>query len=237
MTFAEFESLAEQEWDRIPDAYRQGVDALVVTRDAKAPGRSDVYTLGECVTESWPSDYGGPDTIRSELILYYGSFRRLAALDDTFDWEAELWETLTHELQHHLESLADEDDLEELDAAMEQHFRRHDGETFDPLYYRAGEPLDHGWFRLDEAYFREAETVEAGDSIAFDWAGSRYVVPIQGPVNEITYVTVDGVEQPPAELVLVIVPRQPLASRIRAVLRREVPRVRQLHATALRQST
>ncbi|MGH7505187.1 MAG: metallopeptidase family protein [Longimicrobiales bacterium] len=108
MTFDVFERHARSEWDRIPDRYREGIDGLVVERDAKPhPDAPDVYTLGECVTEAYPSDFGGPDTIRSAVVLYYGSFLRLSRLDETFDWEEEVWETLTHELQHHLESLAD----------------------------------------------------------------------------------------------------------------------------------
>jgi hypothetical protein len=110
--FDEFEQRARDEWERIPAEYRQGVDGLVVERRAQPhPSLPDVYTLGECVTESYPSDFGGPDTIRSAVVLYYGSFFRLARLDEEFDWEHELWETLTHELQHHLESLASEDAL------------------------------------------------------------------------------------------------------------------------------
>lgn len=218
MTFSEFESRAEREWDRIPEDYKLGVDALVVTRDAKAQGRSDVYILGECVTESWPSDFDGPDTIRSELVLYYGSFRRLAARDDAFDWEAELWETLTHELRHHLESLAAEDDLEDLDAAMEQHFRRHDGEPFDPYYFRGGEPLGSGWFRLEEAFFLEVDGAPEG-AVSFEWSGQRYAVRVSVEDMSITYVTVTAVADAPDELVIVVVPKRPLRWRIRALLR------------------
>ena len=59
--------------------------------------------------------------------LYYGSFRELARLDEDFDWEAELWETLTHEVRHHRESTAGEDALEDLDWAEDENFRRRAG--------------------------------------------------------------------------------------------------------------
>jgi predicted Zn-dependent protease with MMP-like domain len=221
VTFAEFEALAERDWERIPDTFKEGIDALVIVRDARAHDRSPgIFTLGECVTESWPSDFGGPETIRSELILYYGSFRRLAAQDEDFDWEEETWETITHELKHHLESLAAEDDLEDVDAAMEQHFRRHDGEPFDPFYFRGGEPLGDGWYRLEDAFFYETE--ESGTDITFAWDGSTYriVEPIEGPAD-VNFITVDGVDSPPGELCIVIVRGKSLRSRLGALLRRE----------------
>lgn len=232
MTFAEFRALAEEDWERIPDAFKEGIDALVVVRDAKAHERStDVWTLGECVTESWPSDFGGPDTIRSELILYYGSFRRLAAIDDAFDWADETWETITHELKHHLESLAAEDDLEDVDAAMEQHFRRHDGEPFDPLYYRGGEPLGDAWYRLEDAFFLE---IPAGDEdLVFEWADTDYRIDVRTPeAEDVTFLVVDGVDDPPDELVVVVVRERSLGARLGALLRREKPVVAERNVSA-----
>ena len=80
------------------------MDGLVIDRQARPhPRTRDIYTLGECVTEAYPSDFGGPDTVRSAVVLYYGSFLRLSRLDPAFDWSEEIWETLTHELRHHLE--------------------------------------------------------------------------------------------------------------------------------------
>jgi hypothetical protein len=40
------------------------------------------------------------------VALYYGSFVAVGDGDPSFDWEDEAWETLTHELRHHVESLA-----------------------------------------------------------------------------------------------------------------------------------
>ena len=143
MHFAEFESVARAVWETIPQRYREGVDGLIVDKAAK-PHRDDpeVYTLGECVTEEYPSQYGGPDTIRSAVVLYFGSFREVARENEQFDWQDEIHETLTHELQHHLESLATEDALEDLDYAVDENFKRVRGEAFDPLFYRAGENLE-----------------------------------------------------------------------------------------------
>src|SRR5690606_24793658 len=110
LKYAEFERRAQQVYESIPAAYKAGVDGLVASREAHPhPELPDIWTLGECLTESWPSEWQGPETTRSVVVLYWGSFRSLAAQDETFDWEEEIWETLTHELRHHLESLASED--------------------------------------------------------------------------------------------------------------------------------
>src|SRR5690606_36082044 len=137
-------------WEWIPERYKAGVDGLVVERDAKAhPSLPDVYTIGECVTEDYLSDYGGPDTTRSVVVLYYGSFLRLSRLTAGRDSEGELWETLTHELQHHLESLAAEDALVAMAYAADENFKRREGESFDPLFFRSGEAQGGGCYRVE----------------------------------------------------------------------------------------
>jgi hypothetical protein len=220
--FEEFESLARREWQEIPDQFKGGVDALVVQRDAKThPRKRDVYTLGECLTEAYPSDFGGPDNIRSALVLYYGSFRRLADDEPEFHWHQEIWETLTHELRHHLESLAAEDALDNLDAGMEENFRRVDGEHFDPFFYRLGERREDGWYQLEESFFREVDA-EPGQAIAFDWEGRNYSVDVPGGDEDVTFVSIEGgVEDPPWELCLVLLRQRRLGARLRAALKGE----------------
>ena len=103
MEFETFEVAARAAYQEIPDAFKEGVGGLVVSREALVhPEHPDVFTLGHCLTEDHPSDYGGPDTTRSVIELYWGSFRQLSRRDASFDWDGELWETLTHELRHHL---------------------------------------------------------------------------------------------------------------------------------------
>jgi hypothetical protein len=202
--YHEFESLVAREWRRIPEHFKGGVDALVVERDAKAhPRKKDVYTLGECVTETYLSDFGGPDTTRSVVVLYYGSFHRLARLDPQFDWQAETWETLTHELQHHLESLAAEDDLEAVDAAVEQNYMRCDGEPFDPLFYVSGVNEGGGWYRVEDCWFYETDAVHDG-RVTFEWEGRRYAVAVPEDAHPFLFITVLGVDDPPDELCVVI---------------------------------
>ena len=42
---------------------------------------SGIWTLGECVTDQWPDATGGIGDTRSEIVLYYGSFREIAVGD------------------------------------------------------------------------------------------------------------------------------------------------------------
>jgi hypothetical protein len=232
LSFEAFEERAWEDWARIPDEYKDGVDGLMVEREARMhPEMEDVYTLGECVTESYPSDFSGPETVRSLVVLYYGSFHRLSRVDEEFDWESELWETLTHELQHHLESLASDDSLIDVDYGMDENFKRVRGDAFDVGFYRYGEPAPGGWFRLEEAYFTEAEPDAAG--MAFEWQGRSYRVREPDADADLIYLrVVDGVLDAPDELYLVW--RRPMGWRrtLRTLLRREVPSTEEVEVEA-----
>lgn len=239
MELREFERLARGMWDEIPDEYKEGVDGLTVERRALPhPTLGDVYTLGECLTEAYPSDYGGPETIRSVVVLYWGSFRELARRDPDFDWDDELWETLTHELRHHLESLAAEAGLEDVDYAADQNFRRVQGEPFDASFYRAGEEAAPGVWRIERDFFVEiAYEAEAGlgPYVSFDWHGSRYRVPRPEPLGDVCFVEVtDGVDAGPGGLVLVLVRRRGLWESLRALLGRTSTEVVEAWAAAER---
>jgi hypothetical protein len=203
MIFEEFEREASTVWDDIPDAYRSGVDGLVIERKSQAhPTMEDIYTLGECITESYPSDWGGPDTTRSVLVLYYGSFRALSGLDPDFDWSYEIWETITHELRHHLESLAAEDALEDVDYAMDENFKRLRGEDFDAFFYRAGEPIGPATYQAERDVFIEMEyRGEPGSAVEFEWHGRRHAVPVPPEPGDVTFIQiVDGLEDPSEEI-------------------------------------
>jgi hypothetical protein len=231
--FEEFERHAREEWDRIPDDYKAGIDALIIERHARPhPRTEEVYTLGECVTEAYPSEFGGPDTTRSAVVLYYGSFLRLARLDETFDWPEEIWETLTHELKHHLESLAADDALVDLDYAVDENFKRHEGEDFDPFFFRAGEPLGDGRYRLERSVFVEREPPRAGEPIEFEVDDVAYRVrSLPEPRAEVTFVTLDGeFDQALDELCLVLVRPGGVGRALRAIFRRDSPQVEERDA-------
>lgn len=229
MRFDEFERYAREQWDRIPDRYMEGIDGLVVERAARAhPSLPDVYTLGECLTESWPSDFEGPESVRSVVVLYYGSFQRLSRLDESFDWEAEIWETLTHELQHHLESLARDEGLLDLDYAMDESFKRREGEPFDPTYYRGGENRGGGWFAVEHELYHEVELDAVPEAIQFELDGATYRVPVSDRDADTLFLdVVDGLPANAPPVTIVVHRRRGLRDVVRAVLGRAARRIAQ----------
>ena len=240
MKLDEFEERATRVWEEIPERYRSGVDGLVLEREARPhPTLPDIYTLGECLTESYPSDWSGPETTRSVLVLYYGSFRALSDLDPDFDWRYEIWETVTHELRHHLEWLALEDTLEDVDYAVDQNFKRLNDEPFDPYFFRSGEPLAPGLYEAERDVFLELQ-YEAGDPpgpwVEFSWHGEPYRVHVPGELGDFTFIqTTGGVDTGLAELCIVLVRRRGWIERLRAWLRGDPPTVVEAEATAQRQ--
>jgi len=198
-------------FETIPEVYRRGVDGLVVSRESVGhPSLPDVYTLGHCDTEVYPSDWSGPDTVRSVLVLYYGSFRNLARLDPDLDWEAEIHETVEHELKHHLESLAGEDELEDVDYAMDESFKRSEGLEWDPWYFQRGEPLWEGGYAVeDQVYLEQVWSVEEFEKLGvlrMRWRGRAYEVDRPEELGDLHFVWIrEGVRDPPPFLELVLV--------------------------------
>jgi hypothetical protein len=211
--FKDFERVAQEAFDAVPERYREGIDGLVVSRESLPhPKLRDVYTLGHCDTESYPSDWIGPDTTRSVVILYYGSFRNLARLDPEFDWDAEIHETVEHEVRHHLESLASEDQLEGVDYAMDEDIKRAEGQDFDPWYYQRGDAAGSGVYVVEDRVFLEQEWSEAdfdaSAGIRFRWHGRAYDVARPERLGDVHYVLLEGVEDAPPVLELVLVRRR-----------------------------
>lgn len=166
MNFQEFERVAREALDAIPDEFREGIDGLDVRRSTVPhPSYPDVYTLGECLTESYPSEFGGPGDVRSIVVLYYGSFVELSRIDEEWDWEEEIFETVTHEVRHHLESLALDDSLELFDYAQDQNFaRRYAGEPDPEEPGRSSEKGHPRGARVEDAETDRAECAEDQNS-------------------------------------------------------------------------
>ncbi len=118
MDFDTFADLAERIADEVPPALFEGLSGGLLV-EKKSCRRSDdppgVYLLGEYITE----EYLGP-----LIVVYYGSFRRLFEGRADSEWEAELRETILHELRHHLEARAGVRDLEREDVEELQHLWR-----------------------------------------------------------------------------------------------------------------
>jgi predicted Zn-dependent protease with MMP-like domain len=230
LRFAEFERVARDVWNDIPSRFKSGVDGLIVDQGAR-PHEDDpeVFTVGECVTEEFPSDYGGPDTIRSAVVLYYGSFRAVAA-EDEFDWREEIHETILHELQHHLESLATEDSLEDVDYAVNENFKRARGEDFDPLFYRAGvggvvmRLGGHAVsaFEVEGDVFVELPTSDRNQTvIEWEWEGSSYRASLPSAEADVTYHYIEeGPDIGDRDFCIVRVVHKGVLSTLRAALGR-----------------
>ena len=236
MTFDEFSRLAQEAFQSVPEAYRGGVEGVTTVEAVEThPELPSVLTMGECLTQAFNSEWQGPETTRSRVVLYYGSFRRMAEDQPDFDWEGELWETLTHELQHHLESLADEDALEATDYAVDESFKREQGEPFDPWYFQWGEPVGEGVYRVeDEVYIERILTEEEFDrmeGIEFTWENQSYRLPRPQELGDVHFIVVDGTE-PYVQIVLVR--RASLRQRLRGVLSSRGPTVLESGAEARR---
>jgi hypothetical protein len=200
-----FEALVRRLAAEIPADFLGGVAEITVSpRVVPHPDRPDIFTLGECVP--LPTALDDPAALQSRIVLYYGSFAALARDDEDFDWEGEAWETLTHEIRHHVEWRARADDLEDEDAATEENYARQASEPFDPLFYRDGERLPNGVFRVEDDYFIELGTVAPGQrEIRFEWAGGRYRVELPRDLHPPAFLTVNGLELEPAESVVLVV--------------------------------
>lgn len=213
MNFADFEAFSRRAYDEIPDAFKAGVDGLVVRREAVGhPEHEGVWTLGECLTEEHISDFGSAETTRSVIALYWGSFVELAAKAPDFDWEGEAWETLTHELRHHLESLAGDDALEDVDYASAETFKRFDGEPFDPWYYQRGDLVGPRLYRVESALYLEIEVDDvdfrAMPSVDFTLNGVGYRLPRPDELGDVHFIAVENALLPDDELEIVLVKRR-----------------------------
>jgi predicted Zn-dependent protease with MMP-like domain len=182
MDFHQFEKAAREVLASIPAEFLEGVDGLEISRaTVPHPTLPDIYTLGECLTESYPSEFGGAGEVRSTVALYYGSFLALSRLDDDWDWEEEIYVTVTHEVQHHRESMALDESLEELDYADDQNFARREGHPFDPFFYRAGPTVAPGVWEVDGDRFVEVRVGRgelAAGWVEVEWEGARHRVAV-----------------------------------------------------------
>jgi hypothetical protein len=218
--YDDFEKLVKRLARELPPEFLGGVEGLEVSRKTVPhPSRADVYTLGECIPLP-TEDQAGPAGVQSRVVLYHGSFQALASLDEDFDWRAEVWETLTHEVRHHLEWRARAPDLEAFDWAADQNFARAEGEPFDPLFYQSGERVAEGVYRIDDDFFLEHVVREVPTEVRFDWHGRSYRGTAPPGATLPALLVVEGVaEPPPGELVLVL-QRKP---GLRSLFGRTVP--------------
>lgn len=194
----------------VPQEFRDGIVAIDVSPKAVPdPVRGGVYTLGECIPLEWS---GNGANLQSRIVLYHGSFAAVARSHaGAAEWRQEAWDTLSHELRHHLEWRANVDALEAYDWAAEQNFARGEGQAFDPVFYRSGERVAQDVYKVDDDVFIEKNTRDGGrgrgDEVV--WHGRRYRVPMPPGSQPPLFLSLEGLLTPPAGDVIVVVPGRP----------------------------
>lgn len=228
MNLEAFRAMVSRMATEVPEEFLDGIAEVTVSpRAVPHPTREEIFTLGHCIPFH-AANGGSLDDIQSRVVLYYGSFRALAELDPDFDWRTEAWDTLTHELRHHLEWRAREGALKAFDEAAEQNFARADGEPFDPLFYLAGEEVADGVLQVDDDFFVEQVVRKLPPAVEFSWHGRRYRVRPPAGASLPAFLTVTGVDTPPpGDLVLVLRRR----TGILDFFRRAAPFVAEVEAT------
>jgi Zincin-like metallopeptidase len=211
MRLADFEAMIRRLCEEVPVHFFEGVAEVVVSpRAVPHPERAEIFTLGECVP--LPVELGsGVEGVQSRIVLYHGSFAALARLqqEEGFDWRAEAWETLTHELRHHLEWRARAPDLEDFDWAVEHNFARQDGESFDPTFFLSGELQADGKYQVEDDVFIDQIVPSLPRSVTFDWQGRSYCANLPEGAELPCFLTVDGVQDPPDGDLVVVLRRKP----------------------------
>ena len=96
------DEIAEELPDEVFNGLNGGVSLLPETKRSVAAPNSGLYTLGEYRR----------DQMGRYIVLYYGSIRAVHGGDTRKELRENLKNLLTHELTHHIESLAGERDLE-----------------------------------------------------------------------------------------------------------------------------
>ena len=205
MRFSDFDALVRRLSSELPADFLEGVTEIVASpKSVPHPTRADIYTLGECIP--LPAPAGEPaGGVQSRIVLYHGSFQNLARLDPDFDWRAETWDTLTHEVRHHVEWRARAPALEAYDRAVEQNFARDEGEPFDPAFYLDGDSPVAGVYEVEGDYFLDRVVRAPPAELELDWHGARYRAPAPAGLWLPAFLTIEGVaEPPPGDLVLVL---------------------------------
>jgi hypothetical protein len=205
MELRDFRALVDRMVAEVPPQYLERVVAIEVSpKTVPHPVYPSVYTMGECIPVE-----SAEEPPPSRVVLYYGSFRELAREQREFDWRAEAWETLTHELKHHLEWRARTAELDAQDWAAEQNFNRQEGQPFDPVFFLSGERLAEGVYCVEDDLFFDREVARAAPArVDLEWHGRRLVADV--PAGRLPlYLALEGLDPAPVGEAFVVVRRRP----------------------------
>ncbi|MBI2072128.1 MAG: metallopeptidase family protein [Gemmatimonadetes bacterium] len=205
MDLRDFRAMVDRMVTEMPPKYLDGVFAIEVSpKTVRHPVYPSVFTMGECIPVE-----AAEDPPPSRVVLYHGSFQELARERRDFDWRAEAWETLTHELRHHLEWRARSGELDAYDWAAEQNFRRQEGQPYDPLFYLSGERVADGVYCVDDDLFFDREVKRsAPERVEIEWHGQTFrSEPPPRPLP--LYLALDGLDPAPVGEAFVVLRRKP----------------------------
>lgn len=196
--FEAFSDRAQALTREIPAEFLAGIESVDVHRERKThPLLPDVVTLGECATSPL-SSLVGEEAFRSTVHLYYGSFVDLARRDPAFDLDAELRETIEHEIQHHVEDRAGVRALHDEDALFDAHARFRAGLDVPAGWYRQGEALEPGVWAVDLDLFVELDVPRAeferlrGRTLVLDVLGEPLELELPADADPEEVFTVEG---------------------------------------------
>lgn len=100
-SFDQFADMLDDAVDSIPDRFLGELTGGFNLRKGKKQ-EADYYIMGEYIEDP---------VLGCFIVFYYGSFVELLRGEPLAAWEAEIIDTVLHEMQHHLESLAGREDL------------------------------------------------------------------------------------------------------------------------------
>lgn len=118
-TFDEVAELLDEMSEHFPPIFFETLNGGILLQEEEKTDplfpKGDMCFLGEYVRDEYMGCY---------INLYYGSFLSIAKNEDWTeeDWRDELYKTLSHELTHHIEFLANTHGLDDKD---EEQFRKY----------------------------------------------------------------------------------------------------------------
>jgi hypothetical protein len=122
LSLSEFCSLTEEITAQIPEKFKQGLGGInVISTESQDDQLENVYALGH---------YFRGGGLEPYINIYYGSFRKIfhgLSKEQLYD---KIWETVTHEIRHHLEENAGISDLKNFDEEQKFYFLIKDNKEF-----------------------------------------------------------------------------------------------------------
>jgi len=121
----EMETILEEISEQLPqDFYKDLNGGVLLLPEAKLHDKSmgdDLYVMGE---------YHRDSSLGRYIAIYYGSFEKIYGFASREQMKQQLMKTLKHEFRHHLESMAGDKSLEQIDAQdIGQYLQRKTGQS------------------------------------------------------------------------------------------------------------